>query len=89
MRVALTPEQVAASPRLRQSVIVKKDSRYKWPRRYRAVECEAVGQAVLERMLRQALDAMLPEPLADVQLREEREGAKLRAALAKLARTKR
>jgi hypothetical protein len=89
IRVALTPTQVARSPRLRQQAIDKLDYRYRPPRRYRAIECEAVGQAVLERMLRKTLDAMLPEPLADVLVREEGQRAKLRAALAKLARTKR
>jgi len=37
-------------------------------------------------MLRKVLDAMLPEPLADVQVREERQRATIRAALAKMGR---
>jgi len=89
IRVALTPAQVECSPRLRRQAIDKLDYRYRPPRRYRAIECEAVGQAVLERMLRKVLDALLPEPLERVQVREERQRAKLRAALAKLARTRR
>jgi hypothetical protein len=52
INVALTPAQVARSPRLRRLAIDKLDHRYKPPRPYRAIECEAVGQAVLERMLR-------------------------------------
>jgi hypothetical protein len=64
-------------------------SRYRPPRRYKAIECEAVGQAVLERMLRRALDALLPEPLADVQLREARQRRAMIAALAKMARRQR
>jgi len=56
------------------------------PRPYRAIECEAVGQAVLERMLRKVLDALLPEPLERVQVREERQRAEVRTALAKMAR---
>jgi len=42
---------------------------------------EAVGQAVLERMLRSVLDALLPEPLERVRVREQRRRAKVRAAL--------
>jgi len=86
IKVALTPAQVARSPRLRRLAIDKVDRRCHPPRPYRAIECEAVGQAVLERMLRKVLDAMLPEPLADVRVREERQRATIRAALAKLAR---
>jgi hypothetical protein len=84
IKVALTPEQVARSPRLRRLAIDKVDNRCKPPRPYKAVECEAVGQAVLERMLRKVLDALLPEPLADVQLREQRQRAKVRATLRRL-----
>jgi hypothetical protein len=72
-RIALTQAQVAADPRLRGLVIEKLDRRFKPPRIYEAVECEAVGQATLERMLRAALDARLPEPLADVLIREAAE----------------
>jgi hypothetical protein len=42
---------------------------------------EAVGQAVLERMLRSVLDALLPEPQERVRAREQRRRAKVRAAL--------
>jgi hypothetical protein len=86
IRVALTPEQVARSARLRRQAIDKLDHRYRPPRRYRAIECEAVGQAVLERMLRRTLDALLPEPLTDVVVREERQRRTMRAALAGLRR---
>ena len=41
---------------------------------------------MLERMVRNVLDALLPEPLADVQVREERQRATVRAVLAKMAR---
>lgn len=85
-RVALTTEQVNRRPSLRRLAINKFDRRCKPPRPYRAIECEAVGQATLQRMLRDRLDALLPEPLADVQLREERQRKKVRPALAKLAR---
>jgi hypothetical protein len=84
IKVALTPEQVARSPRLRRLAIDKVDNRCKPPRPYKAVECEAVGQAVLERMVRKVLDALLPEPLERVRVREERQRAKVRAALRRL-----
>ena len=82
--MALTPEQVKRNPRLRRLAIDKLDYRYRPPRRYRAIECEAVGQAVLERMLRAVLDALLPEPLERVQVREKRQQRVMLAALAKL-----
>ena len=71
---------------MRRLTINKVDNRCKPPRPYKAIECEAVGQAVLERMLRKVLDALLPEPLANVQLREERQRRAMLAALAKMGR---
>jgi hypothetical protein len=79
-RIALTEKQVNATPRLRELVIEKLDRRYKPPRRYQAIECEAVGQGVLERLLRGRLDQMLPEPLHDVLERE----AQQRVTMARL-----
>jgi hypothetical protein len=84
VKVALTSEQVARSSRLRALTIDKVDNRYRPPRPYRAVECEALGQAVLERMLRAVLDRLLPEPLERVRVREQRQRAKVRAALKRL-----
>jgi hypothetical protein len=86
-RVALTREQVNRNPRLRNLVIDKIDRRYKPPRHYQAIECEAVGQVALERMLRARLDALLPEPLVDVLVREEQQQTKMRRALARIARS--
>jgi hypothetical protein len=88
-RVALTREQVNRNPRLRELKIQKLDRRYKPPRPYEAIECEAVGQVALERMLRGRLDALLPEPLEDVRVREEEQRANLRAALRRLGRRRR
>jgi hypothetical protein len=85
-RVALTPEQVKRNPRLRDLAIEKLDRRYRPPKPYRAIECEAVGQVILMRMLRRVLDRLLPEPLERAQVREERERKKMRAALAKLGK---
>jgi hypothetical protein len=45
IRVALTPEQVARSPRLRKLAIDKLDRRYRPPRRYKAIECEDARNA--------------------------------------------
>jgi hypothetical protein len=65
--------------------IVKEDRRYKPPRPYRAIECEAVGQAVLERILRKVLDGLLPEPLERVQVREERQRKQMATLLQRMA----
>jgi hypothetical protein len=79
--VALTPEQVTRSPRLRRLTIDKVDRRYKPPRPYNGIECEAVGQAMLEQMLRRVLDGLLPEPLEVVRVREQRERKRVAALL--------
>jgi hypothetical protein len=81
IKVALTPEQVKRSPRLRRLTIDKLDRRYKPPRPYKAIECEAVGQEVLERMLRKVSDDLLPEPLERVRVREKRQRKRLTALL--------
>jgi hypothetical protein len=81
-RIALTQTQVDADPRLLRLVIDKTDRRTKPPRKYKAVECEAVGQVTLERLLRAALERLLPEPLATVLVRQAAE----RAALVELLR---
>jgi hypothetical protein len=52
---------------------------------YEMLECEAVGQAELELMLRRCLSSLLPEPLKRVRLREERQ----RRAVAVLLRRRR
>jgi hypothetical protein len=70
-RIALTQAQVDADPRLEALVIEKLDRRYKPPKPYSAVECEAVGQRVLVELVRDWLDAQLPEPLDDVLARED------------------
>jgi hypothetical protein len=80
-RVALTAKQVNASKRLLGLAITKIDRRYKPPREYQAVECEAVGQVALERMLRARLDALLPEPLERICIREERQRRAVAALL--------
>jgi hypothetical protein len=85
-KIALTETQVRASPRLRELEITKYDNRYKPPKAYRAVECEALKQQVLLNIIRKDIEAMLPEPLHDVLVREEEQRTTLRAALHRLAR---
>jgi hypothetical protein len=85
-KIALTAAQVRARPRLRKEEITKYDKRYKPPKAYRAVECEALKQAVLLDIIRKDLDALLPEPLDDVRVREGHQRNRLRTALSKLAR---
>jgi hypothetical protein len=80
-RIALTQEQLDDDPRLLGLVITKFDNRTKPPRMYQAVECEAVGQVTLERLLREALEERLPEPLEDVRRRETEERKKVIAQL--------
>jgi hypothetical protein len=85
-KIALTDAQVKANPRLRKLVITKFDNRYKPPRAYQAVECEALKQKVLLDIIRKRLDELLPEPLERVRIREQAQRAKVHAALTKIAR---
>jgi hypothetical protein len=62
-------------------VIDKTDNRNKPPKHYQAVECEAVGQSVLERLLREFLDARIPEPIDNVREREAQERVDVAALL--------
>jgi hypothetical protein len=80
----LTQTQVDADPRLLGLTIDKLDRRFKPPRHYQAVECEAVGQLPLEQMLRAALDAILPEPLDSVLERQQEEQRRVAELLEKL-----
>ena len=65
-RIALTEEQVRKY-RLRPFEIRKPDHRYKPVRYHEAIETEALKQNVIVGIVRDALDAELPEPLAKVQ----------------------
>lgn len=76
-RVALTDVQVRDR---RLPVIDKLDRAYKPPRTYPAVETEALGQHIIVGLLRDRLAGLLPQPLADVHVRERAE----RRALARL-----
>lgn len=69
-RIALTAEQVEDND---LPVISKPDHRYRPVRYYDAVETEAFGQARIVAAVRSRLDELMPEPLEDVLVREERE----------------
>jgi hypothetical protein len=82
-RLAITEQQVS-DLNLRHLAIRKADKRYNPPRYHDAIETETLGQGALIQILRQRLDQLLPEPLADVQEREHREQERVRAALRRL-----
>jgi hypothetical protein len=82
-RIALTEEQVDRYD-LRRLQIMKRDKRYKpgtpgW--RFPAVETEALQQQVIVQIVRDALDAELPEPLEDVLEREARQRGEIERLL--------
>ncbi len=82
-RLALTERQVKDH---KLPVVEKTDRRYKPPRTHDAVETEALSQSVLVDMVRDALDALLPEPLENVLVREGRQqkaAAKMLATMVK------
>jgi hypothetical protein len=80
-RIAITAAQIAAHD---LPVIQKTDRRYRGGRPHDAVETEALGQSLIVALVRDALDALLPEPLEDVLEREEAERARVHAALDRL-----
>ena len=81
-RIALTEEQVNRY-KLRKWIITKVDRRYKNQRdgTHQAVEAEALGQKQIIRIVRDQLNALLPEPLADVLEREARQRTTMRRLL--------
>ncbi len=85
-RLALTDEQVAARPDLPR--VEKGDRRYTDGRPHEAIEVESLGQTVVENIVRDALDALLPEPLEDVHRREEEQRERVRAVLQTAERAK-
>lgn len=69
-RLAITEVQVQERG---LTVIQKRDHRYKGVRYFDAVETEALSQRVIQRLLVERLDELLPEPLSDVQERQRRQ----------------
>ena len=63
-RVALTEQQVR---RHRLPSITKTDRRYTGGKIHEAVECEALKQPLIVKLVRDHLDSILPEPLGDVR----------------------
>jgi hypothetical protein len=74
-RIAITPEQVAEHG---LPAIVRHDRRYNDGHAHEAWETEALSQRVIVGLVRDALDALLPEPLADIQEREQLQRDELR-----------
>jgi hypothetical protein len=79
-RIALTETQVDRY-KLRRWAITKFDRRYNPPRQHQAIECEALKQHILVGIVRDQLNALLPEPLEDVLEREARQRRRLVARL--------
>jgi hypothetical protein len=77
-RVALTDAQVTEHS---LPVIDKLDRRYRPPKKYPAVETEALGQRLIVDTLRARLNELLPEPLAAVRGREQAQRTSLRLLL--------
>jgi hypothetical protein len=77
-RLAITEAQVRAN---NLTVIDKKDHRFKPAKTFPAVETEALRQTQIQRILTSALEAMVPEPLAEVLSREEAQRVRTRAAV--------
>jgi hypothetical protein len=77
-RLMLTKAQVN---RYKLPSIIKDDRRFNDGGKHGAVETEALSQKLIVSLLRRRLDALLPEPLEHVLVRELRERAKMRRKL--------
>jgi hypothetical protein len=74
-RLAITDIQVREED---LPMVMKKDRRFNPPRKFPAVETEALRQQEIQRILAERLDAELPEPLSVVREREERQRVQVR-----------
>jgi hypothetical protein len=77
-RIAVTQAQISIHG---LTPIEKIDKRYRGGRAYEAVECEALSQKLILDLVRARLDAILPEPLAEIEEREEAERAALKTKI--------
>jgi hypothetical protein len=77
-RLALTGDQVREH---NLTPIIKSDRRFKNGGTHEAVETEALSQRLIVQIVRDRLDALLPEPLEQFRAREAKERAHLRAML--------
>jgi hypothetical protein len=80
-RMAITAAQVEVLRDRGVAPIVKHDRRYNDSRRHEAYETEALGQGVIQTILRDVLDRALPEPLEAVRVREQAEQDEVREQL--------
>ena len=78
MRLAVTDVQVRNE---NLTVAMKKDKRYKPPREFSAVETEALKQQKIQRILLDALDDAVPQPLVEVRAVEEEQCVQVPKAL--------
>ncbi len=78
LRLGITKEQVKDGG---LTEIMKTDNRFKPAREFPAVETEALSQEEIQRLLRQALEDEVPEPLATVVGRERKQRVLVRQAL--------
>lgn len=78
-RIALTQEQADEHG---LTAIEKVDRRYRPPRVHKAIEVEELPQGVRMALVREALDALLPEPLDLVLVRERAQRERVAALLA-------
>jgi hypothetical protein len=78
-RLAITAEQIAERGLI---PVWKRDNRYHPALEHEAWEAEALGQSAIVRLVREALDALLPEPLPDVLEREDQQRRLIRVHLA-------
>jgi hypothetical protein len=81
LRLGITEEQVEDGE---LTTIMKTDNRFKPAREFPAVETEALSQEEIQRLLRQALEDEVPEPLEVVLEREEAQRVAVRRALESL-----
>jgi hypothetical protein len=80
-RVALTEEHVEMLRAEGVPPVSKRDKRYKDGDPHEAYEAEAVGQGRITQIIRDRLDDLLPEPLTDVQERQEAQREEVRRLL--------
>ena len=80
-RLAITDDQAQELRRRGVPPILKTDRRYRDGNPHEAFECEALGQRAIERIVRDRLDALLPEPIEDILERERQQRAAVRRLL--------
>jgi hypothetical protein len=82
-RLMLTEAQCARLRKRGVKPVEKRDRRFRDGNPHKAFEVEALGQALVEQIVRDRLEELAPEPLAAVLEREEREREEARERLAR------